>query len=127
MQKLRGKVVSGTGDLSEKMSCVAGLSEAYKRKLGVDLFPGSLNIRLESAWSMPAQRIRLEKEEYGGLVSMNILPCRIRGEDCLILRTDGNELGTGTHPKEIIEVASNVRLRDHFRLKDGDTIEVEIQ
>jgi riboflavin kinase len=71
--------------------------------------------------------IRLEKEEYGGRVSVNMIPCRIFGRDAFILRTDQNENGSGHHPKTILEIATDVKLRDVFGLVDGDTVEVEIQ
>jgi SAM-dependent methyltransferase len=70
--------------------------------------------------------IRLEQEEFGGMVSVNILPCRIFGRKAFILRTDSSESGQGRHPKTIIEVACDVKLRDQYNLKDGDIVEVEI-
>jgi riboflavin kinase, archaea type len=42
-----------------------------------------------------------------------------------ILRTDANEDGRGHHPRTIIEVATEVKLRDHFHLEDGDIVEIE--
>ena len=71
------------------------------------------------------QIIRLEGEEYGGSVSVNIVPCSILGKRAFILRTDANEDGRGHHPRTIIEVATDVKLRDHFHLEDGDIVEIE--
>jgi CTP-dependent riboflavin kinase len=34
--------------------------------------------------------------------------------------------GTGDHPHTIIEVASDVKLRDVYSLADGDRVEVEL-
>jgi riboflavin kinase len=42
------------------------------------------------------------------------------------LRTDANEQGRGHHPRTVVEVATDVKLRDHFQLRDGDTVEIEI-
>jgi hypothetical protein len=42
-----------------------------------------------------------------------------------LLRTDQNESGMGHHPRTIIEIATDVRLRDHYQLNDGDWVEVE--
>jgi riboflavin kinase, archaea type len=69
----------------------------------------------------------LEEEEYGGIVSINIVPCRIFAEDAVILRTDSNESGEGTHPKTLIEVACEIRLRDKYQLKDGDIVHIEVE
>ena len=70
---------------------------------------------------------RLEAEEYGGTVSVNIVPCKINGKKAFILRTDKNEAGIGRHPKTIIEIASDVMLRDKFNLEDGDEVTIEVE
>lgn len=101
------------------------LAEHYERKTGMKLFPGTLNLRLEAPYSLPRQVMRLEAEEYGGTVSVNIVPCSISGKKGFILRTDANEEERGHHPKTILEVATDVKLRDYFHLCDGDTVEIE--
>lgn len=70
--------------------------------------------------------MRLEGVEYGGDVSVNIVPCRVFGERAVILRTDSNESGEGAHPKTVIEVACEVKLRDKYCLRDGDIVRVEV-
>jgi CTP-dependent riboflavin kinase len=47
MERLRGRVISGIGDLARWMSLYADL---YQRRVGVRLFPGSLNLALKSFW-----------------------------------------------------------------------------
>ncbi|HEY2470337.1 MAG TPA: DUF120 domain-containing protein [Terracidiphilus sp.] len=81
---------------------------------------------MDQPFSLPAKVGRLEAEEYGGTVSVNIVPCLIFGKRGFILRTDANEQGRGHHPKTIVEVASDLKLRDYFRLVDGDQVEIEI-
>jgi riboflavin kinase len=56
-----------------------------------------------------------------------MVPCRIRGGRAFLLRTDANEEGRGHHPKTIVEIACDVRLRDVFELEDGDEVEIEIE
>jgi riboflavin kinase, archaea type len=89
------------------------------------LFPGTLNVQLDEPYTLPNQVIRLEGQEYGGSVSVNIVPCSIFGKSAFILRTDANEEGRGHHPRTIVEVATDVRLRDHFHLNDGDIVSIE--
>jgi riboflavin kinase len=122
LPKLCGKVVSGMGNFSY---WIEKLREHYLSKTGMELFPGTLNVQLDEAYMLPEQVIRLEGNDYGGTVSVNIVPCSIFGKRAFILRTDANEEGRGHHPRAIIEIATDVRLRDHFRLNDGDTVEVE--
>lgn len=123
MPILRGKVVSGVGNFSY---WIAKLEEHYQRKTGMKLFPGTLNVELELPYTLPKHVIRLEAQEYAGTVSVNIVPCSIRGRKAFILRTDANEEGRGHHPKTIVEVATDVKLRDCFQLNDGDFVEIEI-
>ncbi|WP_219930087.1 DUF120 domain-containing protein [Nostoc commune] len=91
-----------------------------------EIFPGTLNIQLEQPYHLPKNVIRLEKEEYGGTVSVSIVPCQIFSRDAFILRTDKNNTESGDHPKTIIEIACDVKLRELYNLKDNDLIEVEI-
>lgn len=90
------------------------------------LYPGTLNIELPAPYFVPSNVIRLEANEYGGNVSVNIVPCQIFERRAFLLRTDQNEQGTGQHSRNIIEIATDVRLRDVYQLKDGDWVEVEL-
>jgi riboflavin kinase len=102
------------------------LRDHYERKTGMVLYPGTLNVSLDAEYSLPAKVLRLEGEEYGGSVSVNLVPCSIQSTRAFLLRTDENEQGSGDHPKTIVEIAADVRLRDLYRLQDGDTVEVVI-
>jgi CTP-dependent riboflavin kinase len=120
---LRGVVRGGLGDFGY---WIDQLSAHYRAKTGMKLFPGTLNVELAEPYRLPQNPLRLEGHEYGGRVSINIVPCRVFGRRAFILRTDANEQGTGDHPHTIIEIATDVKLRDAFGLKDGDTVVVEL-
>jgi CTP-dependent riboflavin kinase len=122
---LTGRVFSGQGNFSY---WIDQLQAHYDRKTRMHLFPGTLNLQLPAAYDLPADRIiRLEKEEYGGSVSVDLLPCRVFGHGAFILRTDANASGRGPYPTSVIESATDIRLRDMFRLKDGDVVGVEVE
>jgi riboflavin kinase len=121
MPVLKGVVLSGMGNFSY---WIEKLESFYSQKTGMRLYPGTLNLRLPEPYSLPADVIRLEKEEYGGTVSVSLLPCTIFGRRAFLLRTDKNESGQGDHPRDIIEIATDVKLRDAYGLKDGDEVEV---
>ena len=123
MPVLKGVVVSGMGNFS---FWIEKLEIYYTQKTGMRLFPGTLNLRLAAPYSLPAEVIRLEKEEYGGTVSVSLVPCSVFGRRAFLLRTDANEEGRGHHPRNIIEIATDVKLRDVYRLKDGDEVEVAL-
>jgi riboflavin kinase, archaea type len=120
---LRGRVVSGQRNFSY---WIEKLEEHYFRKTGLHLYPGTLNVLLDEPWSVPSDCLRLEGAEYGGTVSVNLVPCRVCGRGAFLLRTDLNESGNGPHPKNLIEIATDVRLRDAYGLVDGDVVEVEM-
>ena len=122
MPVLKGVVVSGMGNFS---FWIEKLESYYTQKTGMRLFPGTLNLRLAEPYSLPAEVIRLEKEEYGGTVSVSLVPCSVFGKQAFLLRTDANEEGRGHHPKNIIEIATDVKLRDVYELRDGDEVEVD--
>ncbi|HEX3660430.1 MAG TPA: DUF120 domain-containing protein [Acidobacteriaceae bacterium] len=123
MPTLTGKVASGTGNFS---FWIEKLHDHYLRKTGMHLFPGTLNLQLDQPWSLPAHPLRLEAHEYGGAVSVNLVPCTVNGRPAFILRTDANEQGRGHHPKTVIEIACEVKLRDEYHLHDGDLVTVEV-
>jgi riboflavin kinase, archaea type len=123
MPVLVGKVISGMGNFS---FWIDKLQEHYLRKTGMHLYPGTLNLQLEEPYSLPKNVLRLEGFEYGGTVSVNLVQCFIRGKCAFLLRTDANEAGRGHHPKTIVEIATDVRLRDAFHLADGDSVEIQI-
>ncbi len=122
MSSLRGKVVSGRANFG---FWIERLSRFYQQKTGMALYPGTLNVELASPYSLPARVIRLEASEYGGRVSVSMVPCRIFDRPAFLLRTDQNEQGAGHHPRNIIEIATDIRLRDAYGLKDGDWVEIE--
>ena len=101
------------------------LRDHYLCKTGMHLFPGTLNVSLAEPYTVPKDAIPLEGEEYGGAVSVTLVPCSIFGRRAFILRTDANEMGRGHHPRTIIEIASDVKLRDRYQLNDGDEVEIE--
>src|SRR4051794_19471237 len=123
MRTLRGRVVSGQGDFG---FWIERLYPFYEHKTGLRLYPGTLNLELTSPYALPPQVIRLEADEYGGRVSVRLVPCRVFGRQAFLLRTDENERGTGHHPRNLIEIATDIRLRDAYQLEDDDWVEVEV-
>jgi riboflavin kinase len=113
--------VTGVGNFA---FWIEKLQEHYQNKTGMKLFPGTLNIQLDEPFELPQNRARLEAKEYGGTVSVNIVPCKVLGHQAVILRTD--KADSEPQSKTIIEVACEVKLRYKHELKDGDVVEVEV-
>jgi riboflavin kinase, archaea type len=123
MARRVGRVVSGMGNFSY---WIDKLHDHYLRKTGLHLYPGTLNVELGEPYSLPKDVIRLEASEYGGTVSVSLVPCMIEKLPAFLLRTDANEDGRGHHPKTIVEIAADVKLRDALRLQDGDLVSIDI-
>ena len=121
MRVLKGKVVTGVGNFSY---WIEKLQDHYLNKTGMRLFPGTLNIQLDEPFDLPRERARLEAEEYGGTVSVNIVPCKVFGLAAVILRTD--KADSEPQSRKLIEVACEVKLREQEQLSDGDVVEVEV-
>ena len=121
MRILRGRVVTGVGNFA---FWIEKLQEHYREKTGMRLFPGTLNIQLEEPFELPGGRARLEAGEYGGTVSVSIVPCKVLGRAAVILRTD--KADGEAESRKIIEVACEVKLRERHQLRDGDLVEVEV-
>jgi riboflavin kinase, archaea type len=127
MTVLRGKIVTGTGDYAQ---WITKYQEYYQAKTGMRLFPGTLNLRLDHPYELPSTKvIRLKGHEYGSRVSVSILPVSLFGRPGVILRTDSPSWATATSAADrlsTLEVATDVKLRDVYGLKDGDQVEVTI-
>ena len=54
------------------------------------------------------------------------MPCKIVGRKAFILRPDTDTGKHGDPPARILEIATDVNLRDMYKLKDGDLIELEV-
>ncbi len=116
---LRGAVQTGQGLLAPRMRQRA---DVYTRLAGTALYPGSLNVLLDCAWTLPADRLRLEPAELG--VGVNLVPCRIFDRPAFIFRTDDHESWVEQH--RLVEVLAAVRLRDVYALDDGDRVAIEL-
>src|SRR5438094_3187223 len=124
MTVLRGIVKSGKGDFS---FWLAKLEAYYTQKTGMKLYPGTLNVHLSDAiFPMPKDAIRLEKEEYGGRVSVSMASCRIFGRKAFILRPDTDDGKFGDPPERILEIATDVGIKDKDGDKDGEIVDAEI-
>jgi CTP-dependent riboflavin kinase len=96
--------------------------DVYTRVLGTRLYPGSLNVVLDDPWTLPADCVRLDPVELG--VGVNFVPCRIFDQPAFLFRTDFHESWVEQH--RVVEVLAEVRLRDAYRLADGDRVAIEV-
>lgn len=120
--KLQGKVIKGLG---EAKFWVGKINKIFKEEFQMNLFPGTLNIKLEQNYKMENYAI-ISPEKYGGIYDVYVKKCLIFDKEAYILRTSKNETGNGDHPLTIIEIVSDINLREKFNLKDDAEVQINI-
>ncbi len=125
---IKGRVFSGVGEGRYYVS-LEGYRRQFIEKLGFDPYPGTLNLRIPK--EQLYFRRRLDEEE-GILIEGFTTPDRTFGEvkafKCRIESVEGAiVMPRRTHyPEDVLEVIAPVKLRDVFKLNDGDYVEVEV-
>ena len=67
----------------------------------------------------------IHKEEYGGTEQVLFQKCAINACIAYVVRSAKNEEERGEHPLTILEILSDIKLREKFALKDGDKITID--
>ena len=126
---LCGRVQSGKNDASRWLSI---FNEAYSRKLGTPIYPGSLNLALDRAfdWSVPQFKphmIQFRKEEYGGERDIMLLPCILANLDHRKAWLWSTTAAAKNRPDpHVVEVICGVKLRETHALSDGAFVQFEL-
>ena len=129
IELLRGRVEPGENDASKWLAL---FNAEYSRKLGMQVFPGSLNLRLDQPFDWLAPRyqpsiIRFGQQEYGGERDILLLGCilaSLRRRRAFLWSPIHPTLGPGTG--HIVEIIADVKLRDAYGLTDGTLVDLEI-
>src|SRR3954466_3651726 len=128
IEVLEGRVESGLNDASRWLSL---FNADYSRRLNIPIYPGSLNLRLAQSFNWLAPRhqphiIRFGQEEYGGERDILLLPCSLAnlGHRRGFLWTAIHPI-TGVDNGYIIEIVSDINLRDAYGLDDGSVVALE--
>jgi CTP-dependent riboflavin kinase len=126
----RGRVQSGKSDASRWLAL---FNVSYSRKLGCPVFPGSLNIALEHDfnWFEPLYEphiISFPRLEYGGERDILFLECELQVPDRRKAWLWTPTTAARSRPDPwVIELVSDVRLRDFYALADGAVIELKLR
>jgi CTP-dependent riboflavin kinase len=123
---LRGVVVAGRGFGAPRMSQPT-LLQAAQRLTGLDLVPGTLNIRLSQPFDGMLTGY-LTEDDLGGNVWRDHAPHRqgIRYGEVLIAGRYRGIMFQGDEPEyplELVEILSDHHLRATLGLHDGDMVE----
>ena len=114
---LKGIVKKGLGDA---LFWVKKIEDIFYKKTNMKLFYGTLNIELEKPYELENYRL-IKKEEYGGTQDVYVQECKILERQAYIVRAEKT-----AHSSNVIEVVSDVKLREWFNLRDEDAIQIEL-
>ncbi len=125
---MRGRVFTGVGEGARYVS-LPPYKEAFKRKLGFDPYPGTLNVRVLPEYVPLLKKLKssghfiprfiVDGIEYGWV---RCVPARVGDYPAAVLVIEKT-----VHGPDVLEIIAPVRLRDALGLKDGDEIEIEIE
>lgn len=124
---LNGNITKGMGVAKKWVKMV---EKPFQKNFGIKLFSGTLNIKLLTNYIVKPDLI-IKPEEYGGTQNVLVQKCNIskNGEkikEAFIVRAAKNETEKGDHFTNIIEIVSDVNLRETYHLKDNDLISIEV-
>ena len=117
----RGKIFSGLGVSSTRTQQNSAI---YKQKSGMDLYPGTLNVRLDEDFLIPDKSIFIDKKDIKPDISkrnIRLIPAKFRDIEVIIMSPEPLFYDTN-----IIEVMAVENLREKYNLKDGDEVEIEL-
>lgn len=124
---LTGKLVSGVGE-ARGFTRLPWARAQFVDKLGIDPFPGTLNIRVEDA----AERAKWALVKAGAGVTIKPPDPKFCDARCYKLRIQGRIDGAAVvpalpgYPDAQVEVIAAVGLRDALKLADGDTVTLDL-
>jgi riboflavin kinase, archaea type len=123
-----GKVASGLGEGRYYLS-QPGYVVQFSERLGYTPYPGTLNVRLTADALRKASLIndwsgiRIDGFQASGRTfgGATCVAARMNGRSCHLIHPDR------THYKDVVEFVAADRLRDKLRLRDGDTVTLDLE
>ena len=124
MLRVKGKIFSGSGE-GAKFTEIPWVRKQIAEKLGFIPYPGTLNIKLIEGIA----NLKLLKRAK----AIEILPaegfCRGRCYNAYFMDTSKCAIvipEVDNYLEDILEVIAPINLREKFKLKDGDMVNVQI-
>jgi len=118
MLSLKGKVFSGTGE-GAKFTELPWAKQQIIEKIGFIPYPGTLNIKLTKNPLKNAKGIEISPVK--DFCRSKCFYAYLDNLKCAIVIPEVED-----YPENVIEVIAPVNLREKFKLKDGDLVEVNV-
>jgi riboflavin kinase len=125
--ELVGQVISGVGEGSYYVG-QEGYRQQFKRELGFDPYPGTLDLKLDKAsLELRTSLMELSGREIEGFSTsertfgpVKCFPATLRGTKVVVI------LPSRSHYSDVIELIAPRNLRRSLKLSDGDVVKVEV-
>ncbi len=127
--KLIGTIEDGKNDATHWLE---KFNKQYQKKLGQEIYPGSLNIKIEDPFhfrekTFADKLLFMDRSEYGGERDILMIPCSIFDKPAFLWRTTRAEDGeVDGLDYSLIEVITSVHLRSTYDLNTGQKVEVDL-
>ncbi len=122
--KLSGTIFSGSGQ-GRRFVGLPWVKRQLIRKTGFIPFLGTLNIRLSLESTLERNKLEnlraIEVEPESGYFMGVLFKAKLGEEECFIVVPK-----VPNYPKDVIEIISSANLRRKLKLKDGDTVTLEV-
>jgi len=116
---MMGIVTSGKGE-GRKYVLLDGYKKQFKEKLGIEPFPGTLNLKVEKEVVNDLKKtngIEIKSfagdKEYG---NVKAFPIKFKKEKAFLI------LPEKSNYEDVVEIIAEENLRDKYNLKDGDKV-----
>ncbi len=119
IKKIRGKVISGVGKGKYYVKQKPYFA-LFKSLLGAEPYLGTLNVHIQDGILKIDELPHSFKPNEFGEIKYSLGD--LNGLKILILRPIKS-----IHPENVFEIVAPIKLRDKFRLNDGDEIEFLVQ
>lgn len=119
---LEGKIVEGMGKAKVFVNM---MKDIFNQKTNMDLYSGTLNIKLNRPYDLKPTDI-IKAEEYGGKYDVQVQECTLLEHEAYIVRSEKNLKEESDYEKNIIEIVSNINFREKYKLKDEDLVKIQI-
>lgn len=116
--KINGVVTSG---FKEGSKYVRLYKDKIKESIGILPFEGTLNIKVDFDVKDIKFKQKIKIDGFNGFGAIYLIPCKVNEFNGYIVVPEK------TKHKNIIEIISDVSLRDKGKFKDGDKIFIEFE
>lgn len=116
--KIFGKIVSG---FKEGAKYVKIYKDKIKDAIGLIPYEGTLNVKVENDIKNLKFKDKIKIDGFNGFGAIYLIPCKVNEFDGYIVIPERSK------HKNVIEIISDISLREIGKFKDGDKVILEFE